>query len=478
MPEVSATDAQRKVTAREIFARFGAVGIALICVQLDYFALALALPNMAEELNTTATDLQWTVSAYMIAIGVAMIPGSRIADLVGRKKMLLIGLSIFGLASLWVGLSPTTGSVIAARVVQGLGAGMYFPVAMSLVTNATHALERPRILGFLSGLAGVGTAAGPIIGGGFASTIGWRWVFLINVPIAAFGVIWGSRQLKESKDPALEGKSLRHLDWLGVVLIGVGIAGVSLGIDDVSIEGLVPITYIPAILGIAAITAFTFWEKRAKWPLTPPSLMKNKNFTALIVASTIANMGICVMIFVSTLYLQQVRDYSGLLAGLMFIPAAIGLSIGGPISGRLASKVPGQRVMTVMLLVGALSLVMLGFSTNIVVFLIVMAFSAFSLGMGYQFGTIAVQSVVDESQSGAAAGVLLTLMISLGGVAVVIASATMEAVGGGGTDVTQHAISVTLYSWAALVGILGIIFGATQWKNAKVPVGASASAAV
>ena len=105
---MAATTHAGRVTPKEIFARFGAVGIALICVQLDYFALALALPGMAEELNTTTTDLQWTVSAYMIAIGIAMIPGSRIADLVGRKKILLIGLSIFGLASLWVGLSPTT----------------------------------------------------------------------------------------------------------------------------------------------------------------------------------------------------------------------------------------------------------------------------------------------------------------------------------------------------------------------------------
>jgi MFS family permease len=469
---MAATTHAGRVTPKEIFARFGAVGIALICVQLDYFALALALPGMAEELNTTTTDLQWTVSAYMIAIGIAMIPGSRIADLVGRKKILLIGLSIFGLASLWVGLSPTTGSVIAARVLQGLGAGLYFPVAMSLVANATHALERPRILGFLSGLAGIGTAAGPIIGGGFASTIGWRWVFLINVPIAAIGVIWGMRQLKESKDSELAGKSMRNLDWLGVLLIAVGIGGVSLGIDDVSIAGMVPITYIPAILGIAAIVAFSFWERRAAWPLTPPVLMKNRNFTALVVASTIANMGICVMIFVSTLYLQQVRGYSGLAAGLMFIPAAIGLSIGGPISGRLASRVPGQRVMTVAMLVGALSLALLAVSGNIAIFLVVMAFSSFSLGMGYQFGNIAVQSVVPEQQSGAAAGVLLTLMVALGGVAVVVASATMEAVGGA-AGITQSAISITLYSWAALVGILGTIFGLTQWKNAKVPVDAA-----
>lgn len=465
---MSSTSAAATVSAREIMARFGAVGIALICVQLDYFALALALPDMAVELNTTTTDLQWTVSAYMIAIGIAMIPGSRIADLVGRKKILLIGLTIFGLASLWVGLSPTTDSVIAARVLQGLGAGLYFPVAMSLVTNATHALERPRVLGFLSGIAGVGTAAGPILGGGFASTIGWRWVFLINVPVAAIGVIWGMRQLKESKDPALAGKSMRHLDWFGVVLIAVGIAGVSLGIDDISTSGLVPVTYIPAVLGVGAIIALVWWEKRAAWPLTPPVLMKNRNFTALVIAATIANMGICVMIFTSTLYLQQVLGYSGLVAGLMFIPAAVGLSIGGPISGRLASRVPGQRVMTLAMLLGALSLVVLGFSSNIVLFLTVMGCSSFLLGMGYQFGNIAVQSVVEESQSGAAAGVLLTLMVSLGGVAVVIASATMEYVSGGVP--TQSAITTTLYSWAALIGILGLIFGATQWRTATTAV--------
>ena len=128
----------------------------------------------------------------------------------------------------------------------------------------------------------------------------------------------------------------------------------------------------------------------------------------------------------------------------MFIPAAIGLSIGGPISGRLSSKVPGQRVMTVAMLVGALSLVLLGISNNIVVFLIVMGFSSFSLGMGYQFGNIAVQSVVPEAQSGAAAARALDSHGLAWRVAVVIASATIEAVGGG-AGVTQSAISITLF---------------------------------
>ena len=109
--------AATRVGPSEIIRRFGSVAVALVCVQLDYFALALALPSMAKELGSTTADLQWTVSAYMIAIGIVMVPGSRLADLLGRKRMLLIGLTIFGLASLWVGLSPTVGSVIAARVV-------------------------------------------------------------------------------------------------------------------------------------------------------------------------------------------------------------------------------------------------------------------------------------------------------------------------------------------------------------------------
>lgn len=460
--------ADSRVSPADVFRRFGAVGIALICVQLDYFALALALPDMAEELKTTSTDLQWTVSAYMIAIGVAMIPGSRIADLVGRKRMMLIGLSIFGIASLWVGLSMTAESVIAARVLQGLGAGLYFPVAMSLVANATHALERPKILGMLAGVAGVGTAAGPIFGGGFADTIGWRWVFLINVPIALLGVIWGAFQLDESKDPELADKTLRHLDWLGAILILIGITGISIGIDDGPTAGLIPATYIPAILGVLALIIFWIWEKKASWPLLPTELIKNKSFSALVIASTIANMGICVMIFVATLYLQQVRGYNGLQAGLMFIPAAVGLSIGGPVSGRIASRIPSQRVMTTALLVGALTLAVLALFDNLVLFLLVMGVASFCLGMGFQFGNIAVVSVVPESLAGAAAGVLLTLMVSLGGVAVVIASATIELVGDG--NPTQAATTVTLVSWAILVGVLGLIFGLTQWKNATIAV--------
>lgn len=450
-----------------VIARFGAVAIALICVQLDYFALALALPSMAAELDVSSTELQWSISGYMIAIGIAMVPGSRLADLIGRKRVLLLGLSIFGLASLWVGLSPTAESVIAARVLQGLGAGIYFPVAMSLVTNATNPVERPKILGMLTGIAGVGTALGPIIGGGLSDTIGWRWVFFVNVPVALIGVIWGHFQLDESKDPELSLLKVRNMDWIGVVLIAVGVTGVSLGIDDIATAGFwSPITIIPLILGIVALVVFVGWEHKSKWPLIPPKLWTNSKFSALVVAASIANAGLVVMIFVATLYLQEVQEFSGLVAGLMFIPAAIGLSIGGPLSGRMASRIPGQRVMTVAMLAGALTLVILALTSNTVIYLIVMGFASFFLGLGFQFGNIAVQSVVKESEAGTGAGVILTIMVTLGGLAVVAAAASINVVGDGFP--TQAASTVTLLTWAGVVGVLGLIFGLSQWRKAEL----------
>lgn len=454
---------------RQILGRFGAIAIALICVQLDYFALALALPNMAADLSTTPENLQWTISAYMIALGISMVPGSRLADLIGRKKVVLIGLSIFGAASLMCGLAPTAELVVIARIVQGVGAGMYFPVAFALVSNATDEQERPRVLGFLSGIAGIGTAAGPILGGAFSATIGWRWVFFVNVPIAAIGVVWGMYQLKEQRDTSLTGKRIRNLDFPGIVMIAVLVTGLSLAIDDISTHpSSFWLTLFPAALAIAALGSFTWWERRSAWPILPPALWLNQRFTALVIAATIANAGLCVMIFLATLYLQQTRGLSGLTAGLLFIPAAVGLSVGGPISGRLAPRYAGQRVMTVAMISGALVLAALAFTQNLVGYLVLMGLASFLLGLGFQFGNIAVQSVVELSQAGAAAGVLLTVMVTTGGIGVVAAAASIEAFGAGAPD--QFAMTVTYLEWAALTGGLGIIFGLWQWDKATEPV--------
>lgn len=459
-----AEDDAKKIN--NIIRRFGSIGLALLCIQLDYWALALALPDMAADLGTTSTDLQWAMSAYMIAVGIAMIPGSRVADLLGRKRLLIVGLVIFGISSLWIGLSTAVGFVVVGRILQGFGTGLYQPVAWSLVTNATSPTERPRVLGFLSAVGGIGTAAGPLIGGGFTSTIGWRWIFLVNIPIAVWTVVWGRRQLRESTDTSLRGKTLRDLDWSAAVILGVGVAALTLAIDSISLGGVHDLTYVTLTVAVLALIGFIARERHANWPLIPPRLWRNRQFRAIIVASTILNMALAVMIFMATVYLQDVHNLSGIVAGVMFIPATIGMAVGGPFGGFAASRIPAQRVLTMGLVGGALALAGLGVFQNFLAVLVTMGVATFFLGVGFNFGVIAAQSVVSQDQAGAAAGTLLTIMVTMGGVAVVIASSIFESVGAG--QPTQQATTVTYLCWAGFVGVAGVIFGLWQWRGATV----------
>ena len=145
------------------------VAAAMFLIQLDFFSLTLALPMIADDFDSTATDLQWLLSGYMIALGALMIPAARSADIVGRRSVLRLGVLLFGATSLACGLAPTSSILIAARVLQGAGAAMIMPTAVVVVTNSTGDAERPRIIGALLGIAGVGTALGPVVGGLLAS---------------------------------------------------------------------------------------------------------------------------------------------------------------------------------------------------------------------------------------------------------------------------------------------------------------------
>ena len=215
-----------------------------------------------------------------------------------------------------------------------------------------------------------------------------------------------------------------------------------------------------------AVAVLFAWERRSSWPLITQDLLRNGRYKALVLAATVGNMGVSVLVFVSTIYLQEVNGFSGLQAGLMFIPAALGLLVAGPVCGALASKVPGQRVMTVALLGGAVSLCALAMFSNIVLYLILMAITSFLLGVGYEFGTIGIQSVLTESQSGEGAGVLVTLTVAVGGIAVVIAATILQSVGGAKVD--QQAITVTLLCTAAATAVFAVIFGVAEWKKATL----------
>lgn len=435
-------------------APFLPVGAALFCVQLDFFSLTLALPTIADDLRTTVTDLQWLLSGYMIALGSLLIPGGRAGDVLGRRTVLLLGVALFGLMSLVCGLVSSVPMLIAARIVQGAGAAMIMPTALALVTNATSEEVRPRVTGALLGIAGLGTALGPVVGGVLASTAGWRWVFLINVPIAALAV-WGGLRLANSRDEAGP-RDLAGLDWWGVGTVVGGLALVSIAIDDVGTQGWTSaVTLVPLIVGVVLLVAFGVVESRSAAPLVRPSLLHNRLFVVLTVAGTLANVGAVVYVVSATLELQNVRGLRAAVAGLLFVVSSIGLASCGPLSGRLSSRYPAGIVMGIAVLLSAPALVLLAVVEPLPLYVIVLGLCGITTGMGSSLGETAVQNALPARRSAEGTSVLMTVMICVGGIGVVAATALIEAVGDG--QPTEGGISLVLIAVGGVLLVAGIV---------------------
>jgi MFS family permease len=176
------------------------VSTALFCVQIDYFAINLALPRMAMDLRSNATDLQWVISVYMLTLGAFMVPAGRVGDIFGRRRALLAGIALFGIASALCALAPSAGLLIVFRAVQGVGAALIFPVSVSVLTNAFPAARASRAIGVAYGIAGLGNAAGPLVGGLLTQTMGWRWIFWLLVPLALAAFVIAAITVPESAD--------------------------------------------------------------------------------------------------------------------------------------------------------------------------------------------------------------------------------------------------------------------------------------
>jgi MFS family permease len=445
--------ADGQTSTLRLTAPFLPVAGALFCIQLDFFSLSLALPTIAVDLDTTTTNLQWLLSGYMIALGALLIPAGRAGDVIGRRTVLLIGVAVFGLTSLVCGLSSSVGVLVAARIAQGVGAALIMPTALALVSNDTADDVRPRVTGALLGIAGIGTALGPVVGGVLASTAGWQWVFLLNVPIAAFA-LWQGRHLRNSRDETAP-HSLRHLDWWGTFTVVGGLAGISLAIDDVSSQGwFTAVTLVPLLGGIALLVAFAVIEGRVPLPLVRPSLLQNRLFVLLAVAGTLANIGTCVYVVGATLELQNVRGYSAAAAGVVFFISSVGLALCGPLSGRLSVRYPAGIVMGVAVLASAPALLLLAFAGPLPLYVLALGLCGITTGMGYALGQVAVQNVLPPSRSAEGTSVMLTVLICLGGIGVVAATAVVEGVGD--QHITGAGIALVLVAVAALLLVAGL----------------------
>ena len=361
--------------------------------------------------------------------------------------------ALFGVASVLCALAPSATLVIAFRAVQGLGAALIFPVSVSVLTNAFPAVRASHAIGLAYGIAGLGNAAGPLIGGLLTETVGWRWIFWLNVPLTLVSLAIGAWSITESSDETVP----RRIDIAGLALVTFGIGLFTLTFDRAPHWGWLSAWTVVAFAGsLVALAVFVVVENRVRWPLVDLSLATNPRFAILVIAGAVANIAYGVMIFMSTLYLQQVRGLDPLMAGLAFLGPSAGAALGGALSGRLAASRPPVLVMGSTCVAAALALAVLAAAGDWVVYLSALTVCGFTLGLVYAFTTVATQAVVRPERAGEAAGVTLTALVTLAGVGVAVSGTVLEMLERNGIS-TGSAIDLILGVLAAVLLPAGVV---------------------
>ncbi|MFD9906947.1 MFS transporter [Streptomyces sp. NPDC059063] len=312
-------------------------------VVLDVSVVNVALPSMRTDLGLSATGLQWVVNAYSIAFAGFMLLGGRAGDLFGRKRMFLVGLGLFTLASLVGGVAQEGWQLLAARAVQGLGAAVLAPSTLTILTSAVpEGPARVRAIATWSAVGAGGGAAGGLVGGVLTDGLSWRWVLLVNVPVGVLVFGAALRWISESR-----AAGARRLDVPGAVLVTGGIATLAYGIVQTAAEGwTAAATLVPLAVGLALIAAFLAVEARAKAPLMPLGLFRVRSVSAANATMFACGMGLFTMWFFMTLYAQNVLGYSPLKAGLALMPSSVSVIVGSKLAPHLM-RVLGARTVTV-----------------------------------------------------------------------------------------------------------------------------------
>jgi EmrB/QacA subfamily drug resistance transporter len=382
--------------------------LSLFIVGLDITVVNVALPSLGQELHAGISGLQWTVGAYTVVMASLLLFSGSSADRFGRKRTFVTGLSVFSLASLLCSVAPRVELLVVFRVLQAVGGSMLNPVAMSIVANTfTEPRERAQAVGIWGAVFGISMALGPIVGGTLVSSIGWRSIFWINIPVGLAAIALTLRFIPESRAPRP-----RRFDPAGQLLVIVMLATLTFGIIEAPGRGWSS----PAIVGAfsasgAALLALLLYEPRREDPLIDLRFFRSIPFTSAIVTSVAAFAAFGGFLFLNTLYLQQARGLSPVQAGLATVPMALMTVIASPLSGRMVGR-RGPRLPLLIagptIIAGSVILTGLDPATPLVE--LFAAYVLFGIGFGLVNAPItnAAVSGMPRAQAGVAAAIATT----------------------------------------------------------------------
>ena len=427
--------------------------LAQFMVILDVSVVNVALPDIRRALGFTEVDLQWVVNAYTVTFAGFLLLGGRAADLLGRRRVFVTGLTMFALTSLVGGMSNSQTVLIVARAAQGLAAAVIAPASLSVITTTfTKPAERNRAVGVWGAMGGAGGAAGVLLGGVLTDLLSWRWILFINVPIGLTTAFLAQRLIAEGRNP----NATRNFDFAGAVSATLGLSLVVLGIvrTDVTGWGSVPTLSLIAS-GIVLLLAFLLIEGRfAKAPLMPLRIFRARSLSAANAILLLVGGATFGMWFFFSLYLQDVLGFSPLKAGVTFLPMTLAIVVGSMVASRITIRVGPKRLLIAGMLCLSAGLLLFSRITTSGGYVDEMLapglLTAFGMSFAFIPATICATSGVPRHEAGLASAVLNTARLFGGalGLAILAAIATSH------TDAALHhpSAGVHTYDQALLSG--------------------------
>ncbi|MHA4816648.1 DHA2 family efflux MFS transporter permease subunit [Streptomyces aculeolatus] len=420
---------------------------------LDNLVVTTALPAIRDDLGGGMEDLEWTVSAYTLTFAVLLMLGASLGDRFGRRRMFAVGIGIFTASSAAAALATGIDGLVAARAAQGVGAALLMPLSLTLLSAAVPAARRGMALGVWGAVQGLAVASGPLVGGALTEHISWHWIFWLNVPVGIALIPLVRLKLAESHGPN------DRLDIPGTVLASTALFGLIYALVRGNADGW---TAAPVLAGLIAapvlLTAFVAYELRAKNPMLPMRLFRNRSFSAVNAASVLMFIGMFGSIFLLSQFLQGVGGYSPLEAGLRMLPWTAMPLVVTPIAGALSDRIGGRPIIAAGLALQALGLVLwavaieVGFSYGS----ILPALTVSGVGMAMYFApsaNVVLSSVAPEEQ-GIASGANNALRELGGALGIAVLAAVFSAQGGYETGQGfVDGLTPALWVGAAAVGL-------------------------